>query len=91
MTCNIMASKFELEQERNKARKAVLTLGLSLVPFKTLFSDASDADKGMSFEGTAFGFVFRIIWFFLWLFISMTILWVINIFKWIYYAIVLSE
>ena len=86
-----MATKAELEQERNKARKAVLTLGLSLVPFKILFDDAAQADKGMSFAGTPIAFIFRIIWFFLWLFISMTILWIINIFKWVYYAIVLSK
>lgn len=86
-----MATRFELEQERNKARKAVLTLGLSLVPFKMLFDDASQADKGFSFAGTAVGFIFRVLWFILWLFISMTILWIINIFKWIYYEIVLSK
>lgn len=86
-----MATKAELEQERNKARKAVLTLGLSLVPFKLLFGDAAQADKGLSFGGTPFGYIFRVIWFLLWLVICMTIIWVVNIFKWIYYATVLSK
>lgn len=85
-----MASRYELEQELKKARKAVLTLGLSLVPYKMLFEDASQADKGFSFAGTVFGYTFRVLWFLLWLIISMTIIWFISIFKWIYYAIVLS-
>ena len=85
-----MATRYELEQELKKARKAVLTLGLSLVPFKMLFEDAAQADKGFSFAGTVFGYTFRVLWFLLWLVISMTILWVTNIFKWIYYAIVTS-
>ena len=86
-----MASYLELKEKKKKALLAVCTLGFSQAPWGVLFSSSKDADKGMSFQGTAFGFIFRIIWFLIWTLLTVTIFLVINIFKLIYYSIVLSK
>ena len=88
-----MASYSELKEKRKQALIAVCTLGLSAQTKKSwgvLFSSSSDADKGMSFQGTVFGFIFKIVWFIIWTLSTTLILWVINIFKLIYYSIALA-
>ena len=77
----------EWKAKRKKALIAICTLGLSEAPWNVLFSSAKDADKGMSFEGNAIGFIFKIVWFVAWTVLTSAILWVINIFKFINYAI----
>ena len=86
-----MASYLELQEKKKKSLIAVCTLGLSAAPWGILFSSSSDADKGMSFQGTAFGFIFRIIWFLIWTLLTVSIIWIVNIFKLIYYSIELSK
>jgi hypothetical protein len=86
-----MPNYYELKEKRKKALIAVCTLGLSAAPWSVLFSSSTDADKGMSFQETAGGFVFKIIWFVLWTLLTSVIMWVINIFKLIYYSIELSR
>ena len=86
-----MASYSELKEKQKKAIIAVCTLGLSEAPWSVIFSSSENADKGMSFQGTAFGFIFRIIWFLAWTLLTTAIMWVINIFKLLYYSIALSS
>lgn len=86
-----MASYTELKDKRKKALIAVCTFGLSEAPWKVLFSSSADADKGMSFQGTVVGFIFKIIWFVLWTLLTTAIMWIINVFKLIYYSIQLSK
>lgn len=86
-----MASYFELKEKQKKALIAVCTLGLSAAPWGILFSSSSDVDKGMSFQGTPAGFIFKIFWFFAMSLLTLAIIWIINIFKLIYYSIVLSK
>lgn len=86
-----MASYLELKEKKKKALLAVCTLGFSQTPWGVLFSSSNDADKGMSFQGTAVGFVFKIIWFLIWTLLTISIIWVINIIRLIYYSIVLSK
>lgn len=86
-----MASYLELKEKRKKALIAVCTLGLSEAPWGILFSSSTDADKGMSFQGTPAGLIFKIVWFIIWTLLTIAILWVINIFKLIYYSIVLAK
>ena len=82
-----MASYSDLKEKRKQALIAVCTLGLSAQTKKTwsvLFSTYKDADKGMSFQGTVFGYIFKIFSFIIWTLSTTLILWVINIFKLIY-------
>lgn len=81
----------EWREKRKKALIAICTLGLSEAPWKFLFSSASDADKGMSFQGSIFGFFFKIIWFIAWTVLSSAILWIVNIFKYINYAVSIAK
>ena len=71
----------EWKAKRKKALIAVLTLGLSEAPWKMLFNSSKDADKGMSFGGTVFGFLFNCLWFMVWTVFTSFVMWVINIFK----------
>lgn len=80
----------EWKAKRKKALIAICTLGLSEAPWGALFSSARDADKGMSFEGGGFGFIFKIIWFIAWTVLTSAILWIVNIFKFINYTISIS-
>lgn len=86
-----MSKKAEWEENRKKALIAICTLGISAAPWKIVFSSFGDGDKGMSFEGTAIGFVFRILWFLLWTILTLGVVWIINIFKFINYSISLSR
>ena len=71
----------EWKAKRKKALIAVLTLGLSEAPWGMLFNSSKDADKDMSFGGTAFGFLFNCLWFMVWTVFTSFVMWVINIFK----------
>ena len=86
-----MANYTEIKEKRKKALTAVCTLGLSAAPWGALFSSSKDADKGMSFQGTGLGFVFKLFWFVIWTLLTTLFLWVINIIKLIYYSIELSK
>lgn len=81
----------DLVAKRKKALVAVCTLGLSDAPWRFLFSNARDADKGMSFQGGVVGFIFRAVWFIVWTLLSCMVLWVVNILRLIYYSIKLSN
>lgn len=80
----------EWKTKRKKALIAMCTLGLSETPWKLLFSSSKDADKGMSFEGNIFGFLFKIIWFIAWGILTSVIMWIVNIFKFINYSIAIA-
>ena len=82
-----METLFELRAKRKKALIAVLTLGLSQAPWKELFKSSEEAGEGMSFSGTVFGFIFKIMWFIAWTVLTTLVLWVINIFKLLIYSI----
>lgn len=81
----------EWEAKKKKALIAICTLGLSEAPWGFLFSSSRDADKGMSFEGNAIGFVFKMVWFVVWTLLSCAVLWIINIFKFINYSISIAK
>ena len=76
----------EATMEKKKALVAVCTLGLSQTPLCQLFKDSEDAKKQMSFANSPIGGIFKIFWFVLWTVITMTGLWIVNIFKLVYYA-----
>lgn len=80
-----------LRAKRNRALIAVCTLGLSEAKWKMQYSNAKDADKGTSFQGTIFGFIFKGLWFVIFTLLTSAIMWVVNIFKLIYYSIELSR
>lgn len=86
-----MAIISELETKRKKSLIAVCTFGLSEAPWGIIFSSSKEADRGMSFEGGAFGFIFRIIWFIVWSILTSAIMWIINIFRFIYYSVLISD
>ena len=86
-----MESFETLNQKKKKALIAVCTLGLSQAHWKEQFSSAKDADKGMSFQGSFFGLIFKALWFIFWTLLTSVIMWVVNIFKLIYYSIELSR
>lgn len=74
-------------KKKKKALVAVCTLGLSETPVAMLFKDSEDTKKQMSFGGTPAGWIFQAVWFVLWTLITMTIFWIINVFKLINYAV----
>ena len=81
----------EWKEKRKKSLIAICTLGLSTAPWRIIFDSSEEkADKGMSFEGTVFGFIFRCIWFLVWTILTSLVMWVINIFKFINYSISIS-
>lgn len=80
----------EWEAKKRKALIAICTLGLSEAPWSVLWSSSRDADKGMSFEGGAAGFIFKIIWFIFWIVLTSAIIWIVNIFKFINYSVSIS-
>lgn len=77
----------EWRQKRRKAMIAVCTLGLSAAPWGLLFESSAKADKGLSFEGGAFGFIFRCIWFVVFTALTTLIVWVVSIFRALNYSI----
>ena len=81
----------EWKAKRKKALIAICTLGLSEAPWGVLFQSSKDADKGLSFGGGIFGFIFKIIWFIAWTALTSAILWIVNIFKFINYAIAIKK
>ena len=81
----------EWRVKRKKAIIAICTLGLSEAPWNFLYNSSKDSDKGMSFEGNSFGFLFKIIWFIFWSLLTCGILWIINIFKFLNYSISISR
>lgn len=81
-----MLTVSEAKKKRKRAMAAVLTLGLTET-FSTLFSNAKDAHKGMSFENNSgMSFVFDIIIFFFWYALTAIPLTIINIYRIIDYS-----
>lgn len=80
----------EWRAKRKKSLVAICTLGLSEAPWSLLFSSSKDADKGMSFEGSVFGFIFKVMWFIAWTVLASALIWIINIFKFINYSLSLA-
>ena len=76
----------EVEQKKKKALIAVCTLGLSQTPLVQLFKDSEDTKRQMSFGDSPMGDIFKIFWFLLSIVITMSVLWIINIFKLIVHA-----
>lgn len=87
----VMEDYYTLKEKKKKALIAVCTLGLSQAQWKLFYNSAKDADRGMSFQGSVFGFLFKVIWFVFWTLLTSLIIWIINIFKLIYYSIELSH
>lgn len=85
-----MSKVEEWKTKRKKSLIAICTLGLSVAPWGIIFNSSEEADKGMSFEGGVFGFIFRCIWFLAWTILTSLVMWVINIFKFINYSISIS-
>ncbi|GHT35523.1 hypothetical protein AGMMS49574_25090 [Bacteroidia bacterium] len=81
----------ELKYKRKGSLIVVGTLGLAATPLKTIFSGAKDVDKGTSFEGNAVGFVVKCVFFLLFAIPIAIIMFVIHIFKLIYYSIEISK
>lgn len=74
----------QARKDKSKSLLAICTLGLSAVPWSTIFSSAKDSDKGMSFEKNAgISFVFDCIMFVFYVVICSVPLWIFNIFKFI--------
>ena len=82
-----MSKIYEWQEKKKKALIAICTLGLSEAPWSFLFSSASQADNGLSFAGTIFGYILRVLWFIFWTALSCVVLWIINIFKYINYSL----
>ena len=81
----------EMKYHRKAAIIVVCTLGLAATPLKTIFDGAKDADKGMSFEGNEIGFVFKCLFFLLFSIPIAAIMFIVHIFKLIYYSIEISK
>ena len=76
----------EAKKKRNRAIAALLTLGLTTT-FSTLFSNAKDAHRGMSFEdNSGISFIFRILVFFFWYAITAIPVMLISIYRIIDYS-----
>lgn len=81
----------ELKYKRKSAVIVVSTLGLAATPLKTIFDGAKEADRGTSFEGNAVGFIVKCAFFLLFSIPIAAIMFVIHIFKLIYYSIEISK
>ncbi|MDR2410773.1 MAG: hypothetical protein LBE13_22045 [Bacteroidales bacterium] len=86
-----MTTLEELQIKRKAAVIIVCTLGLAATPLKTIFEGAKDADKGTSFEGNAVGFTVKCLFFLLFAIPIATIMFVIHIFKLIYYSVEINK
>jgi len=73
-------------KKRNRALIAVCTLGLSETPLVTLFKESDSTRGKMSFGDSPAGWIFQVAWFAFLTAITMTIFWIVNIFKLINYA-----
>jgi len=73
----------ELEYKRKAALIVVCTLGLAATPFK--LNDESNIFKGTSLDKGGLGFIFRIISFLLLTIPFAIIMFVIHLFKLVYY------
>ena len=76
----------ELEKKRDFSLKAVLTLGISALP-KGFWSVDTNIFRGTGLDQGGFGFVLKILSFLLLTIPFMLIMFVINIFKLIYYQL----
>ena len=76
----------ELRNKRKIALIAVLTLGFASTPIRDVWNSV-EMSKGMSFEGTMFADFWNVFWKCLFVLAVAGIIWVINIFKLIYYSI----
>lgn len=78
----------QARKDKSDSLLAICTLGLSAIPWGTIFSSAKESDKGMSFEkDEGVSFVFRCIMFVFYVVICSIPLWIFNIFKFIDRAI----
>ncbi len=82
-----MSKIIEWQEKKRKALIAICTLGLSEAPWSFLFTSSAQADNGLSFSGTVFGYLLRVLWFIFWTLLSCVVLWIINIFKYIDYSL----
>ena len=86
----IMETLEELKEKRSKALKAIFTLGISALP-KAFWGVDTNIFRGTGLDSGPFGFLLRILSFLLLTVPFMIVMFVINIFKAIYFQIEISN